>query len=516
MSKKQTGVALLLILFCSLALRVSYNFDRSMRFDEAFSMIMVTEFSWSEMMDRIAQDVHPPLYYVLLRLWINLGGNSELTSRLMSVLFGVMTVFATYLFGRDAFLMQSSQKETARITGLIAAIFVSVASFQIHWSQEIRMYSLGTALAMLSSWALIRALQNNAKKWWFWYVLFASALIYTHNYALFTVASQAGYCLIFLIKDYGKNSRLPEIPYRLRTGLIFSFGAIALVYLLWLPILWNQYSQVRKSYWIAELTPWTVSDSFYIIFFPSIPNPLPSHFESILIAISVIALIIFLCKKKHSGMLLIAYLIIGPIILSVSLSLVATPIVYQRYFIFSQLFILCGIAFVLTSFRNKIFVTLLSILVAVNLLFTHLIFTSSYSNTTRFGTRGVSSHILANFKKGDMVLVSDSYIFPAIKYYTKTKVQAKIHVVKSQLKNFSGKPILTKEDFNISSMLSIAKPQNIWLVGLSRNVDPVFSGIPELDFGGYRYEEQLAFTQNWSNQTREVVVTQYTLVGVNN
>ncbi|HEV8637093.1 MAG TPA: glycosyltransferase family 39 protein [Chloroflexota bacterium] len=47
-----------------------------------------------------AYDPHPPLYYLLLALWLPLGGPSDFAVRLPSALFGTLAVPALYALGR--------------------------------------------------------------------------------------------------------------------------------------------------------------------------------------------------------------------------------------------------------------------------------------------------------------------------------------------------------------------------------------------------------------------------------
>ena len=505
MSKNLTGIAVLLILFISLSLRTSYNYDRSMRFDEAFSMIMVTEFSWLEMIDRIEQDVHPPLYYVLLRLWISCCGNYELTARLMSVLFGVLTVYATYLFSRDAVLIQSASKEQARMTGLVAAFFVSVTSAQVHWAQEIRMYSLGAMLAIFSSWTLLRAVQCEGYKWWFGYIVTSAAFLLTHNYALFTVASQWLFCFVFYWRAHQPTTIRQQIHAISR--LCWSILAITLIYAPWGPVLWRQYLQVKHGYWLPALNVWTVPNCFYSLFFPTMPGQTPDHFKSILVTFFITSLIFYLIKRAGTGMLLTAFMIAGPITITIVLSLVATSIVYDRYFLFTQIFIICGVSFILTSLKYRSAIVFSTIIISVNLLFLHWIFTDSYSVTNRTGTRGASRYILRQIKKGDQVIVLDSYLFPAVKYYMKSSVHPKLDMLAPQLKHFNGAPVLTEKDFLKLESQPQCSSENIWFIGLSRNFN---QGISRFSTNrNYHPLKQIAFTQNWTNQTREIIVTQY-------
>ena len=93
-----------------------------------------------------ANDIHPPLYYFLLRIWTRIFGMTEIALRSLSALLGVLLVLATAELGRRIF---------SRVTGLTAGILAAAAPFQVYYSQEVRMYillALEAALALLLFW----------------------------------------------------------------------------------------------------------------------------------------------------------------------------------------------------------------------------------------------------------------------------------------------------------------------------------------------------------------------------
>ena len=74
---------------------------RSLWFDEAFTWRLTT-FSWREMIEREARDNSPPLYFVFLKAWASVFGNSPAALRSLSVVFGAVTIVGMYLFILEA------------------------------------------------------------------------------------------------------------------------------------------------------------------------------------------------------------------------------------------------------------------------------------------------------------------------------------------------------------------------------------------------------------------------------
>jgi len=106
---------------------------QSLWLDEAFSHLFATlplDMVWQAM---IVDAVHPPLYYLLMRLVVALVGGSEFALRFPSALAGVLTVALLYRAGRAW--------SGGRAAGW-AALLLALNPFHIWYSQEARMYAL--------------------------------------------------------------------------------------------------------------------------------------------------------------------------------------------------------------------------------------------------------------------------------------------------------------------------------------------------------------------------------------
>src|SRR2546421_12581670 len=70
-------------------------------FDEIFS-IHAAEHSWTSLFHFVAADlIHPPLFYVLLKLWITVGGESLFWLRLFPVTFAILSLVPFLLLCRE-------------------------------------------------------------------------------------------------------------------------------------------------------------------------------------------------------------------------------------------------------------------------------------------------------------------------------------------------------------------------------------------------------------------------------
>jgi len=168
--RAQTTILLLVILLlASFGLRVYRLGDKSVWWDEGLAAWAARQ-SLAEIARWTAADVHPPLYFWMLRYWRLGSGDSEFGLRLLSATIGVLTVAATYRLGRAV----GGPK-----AGLLAALLVGVSRFDIWWSQEMRMYALAALLAALSLWAAIRFWDRDRLADGALYAVFTAAGLYT-------------------------------------------------------------------------------------------------------------------------------------------------------------------------------------------------------------------------------------------------------------------------------------------------------------------------------------------------
>ena len=137
---------------------------------------------WPEMVRNFTRPGwNGPLYYLLLRGWIALTGTSEYAMRFFSLLFGVLCAPLTYLVGRRLFNSSA---------GIIAALLVTLSPYMVWYSQEVKMYTLVTALALLAIYSLRRALEGGGWPWWLTQIVATSLAFYAHILAALLIPAQ--------------------------------------------------------------------------------------------------------------------------------------------------------------------------------------------------------------------------------------------------------------------------------------------------------------------------------------
>jgi hypothetical protein len=127
---------------------------QSVWFDEAYS-IALAERSWGDIVRLTAQDVHPPMYYWLLKAWMMVFGSGEVALRSMSALFLMLSILVMALLLR---------KLLGTRTTLLALPFIVFAPFLLRYGFEIRMYALASFIGVTATYILVVALNTEVKK----------------------------------------------------------------------------------------------------------------------------------------------------------------------------------------------------------------------------------------------------------------------------------------------------------------------------------------------------------------
>ena len=234
-------------------LRFWHLTDSCLWFDELFGVHAAT-LEWREMFWFVAQDlIHPPLFYVLLKCWISIGGETLFWLRCFPVLFSILALFALYQFCKQ---LKLSYPAIA-----IAFAFFAANGALIKYAQEVRMYSLMMFLAILSMWLFTRFLHlgKNIRLLTICNIL----LIYTHYFGWFVVVSEI---IVILI--------LQRIKIR---QILIMFGICLLSFAPWLFAVFRA-SQINSD--LSQNIGWIQKPNLYVIIQFGFDLVEPFYFQS--------------------------------------------------------------------------------------------------------------------------------------------------------------------------------------------------------------------------------------------
>lgn len=239
-------IALLAILALALGLRL-YRLDAQSLWNDEGTTVALVQRDLATILQNASDDIHPPLYYIVLHYWVGAFGTTEAAARGLSVLAGVLVVAGTYLLARR-YLSSSG--------ALVAAALSAVSPFQVYYAQETRMYIMATLLAI----ALVAACHELLASWERRVTLFSwealavllsgVALLYTHY---FSATILVAVNVTFLVWLFSRRRQTGSFRWAAlwRWALLMLMAAAAFVP--WLREAWS-----TLIYWPAVSAPTTL------------------------------------------------------------------------------------------------------------------------------------------------------------------------------------------------------------------------------------------------------------------
>jgi len=181
LSRPRVRLALPVLVIGLAALLRFYNITwNSFDNDEAFSWHVSQKPLTALVADSfyLRGDPHPPVYWVALKVWQSLAGDSELALRWLSAVAGVVFVALTFQLGRQLFSQQA---------GVIASLWAALSPYLIWNNQDARMYTLGSTLALGGILCLVVALKRGGLSLWLGYFALTTLACYTNIGTAFTL-----------------------------------------------------------------------------------------------------------------------------------------------------------------------------------------------------------------------------------------------------------------------------------------------------------------------------------------
>ena len=136
----------------------------------------------------IEEPQSPPLYYLLLRWWMQLFGDSVPVRRSLSAIFSLLAFPCLYWLCWELF--------SSSLTGWIAMALLAVSPFHLIYAQEVRYYAAWTVMILLSSAIFLWAIRHQKKRHWSVYAIALSTGFYTYPLTGFVAISHGIYIIV--------------------------------------------------------------------------------------------------------------------------------------------------------------------------------------------------------------------------------------------------------------------------------------------------------------------------------
>ena len=353
--------------------------------DEYFTAALIRQ-SLGDIINLTAADVHPPLYYLLVKVLLkglsllNIKYNLTVVLKLISVI--------PYFFILLISWFKLRKEYGWFVIGLFCFVLALISEFFIYFILA-RMYSWGLLFLFLGFLCFRDILNKSDIKSWVLFTLFAVLAAYTHYFVALSFGILYLLLFVYYVGIYGVknnkfsigslsfNEKLSLNEFRFKNEflkLVSSMVLSIVLYIPWINVLLNQISYVKNYFWVE---PIGINDVFSFLVYFSYPNfsLLKLNLFAILSLISMVFFIYLLISylrhskedsPKERYFILSGFLLYFlTIFLGTFLSVIYKPILIQRYLIPSSAIIWFTLIVLIDKLRNRklLFVSLVLILI---------------------------------------------------------------------------------------------------------------------------------------------------------
>lgn len=379
---------------------LTYSLPLSIRLDESQSLWQ-TSFSIKQLLNSLSQNVHVPLYHVLIHGLQVVFDNSIFVSRLFSLIFYIISVpifygLGTYLYNRK--------------TAFFATTLYGISPFLVWFSSEIRMYTLLIVITILTHFFFARLMREPRSLSWWAYALCCLVGIYTHYFFFLVLVSHFVFFFTTLRKNFTQGQLLPFL------------SIILLVITAFLPWLVKVFSGVGVDDSKPVLDPPTSIDVFNVFSNFFFGFQVDAVNSIILSCWPVLLVLLFLgLNRKHSPSTETKFLIavtVIPLLCAYVISMIYQPLFLSRYLI-----IVLPSIFLLVARLADVYTPTPAVLCKISLIlvmFSSLLVQLKNTDTpTKEDYAAVSTYVSREAGGEDIIVASAPFsVYPLLYYYT--------------------------------------------------------------------------------------------------
>lgn len=298
-----------------LAVLIVFSFSYDIWYDEAYTIALIKN-SYADMLECIAQDAHPPLYYLFLKTVVD-GVRFLIPAIPVIFIAKIVSVIAYVLL--FVVLITKVRKEWGQYVAALGVVCLVGMNWMLDFGLEVRMYSWGMCFVSLAFIEVKDVLDKGRLLDWVLFVAYSLCAAYTHYFACVAV----GFLYIVLLW------RVCRTEGRRCWHWIVAAVITVVCYLPWLAVFITQLHQVNRSFWIPPFSMKTIIGSIVCI----ADNPL--------LVIAVMYLLARTAKSLRSalsdggGVIAITGILVPVFVIAVSVvaSWLMRPIFLWRYLV---------------------------------------------------------------------------------------------------------------------------------------------------------------------------------------
>ncbi len=369
---------------------------QSLRLDEAQSLWQ-TSHTPSKLLFLVAQDVHVPLYHLLLDTWQLAFGSSITSARSMSLVLFLLAIPVVYLLGREVLSRQGA---------LIGTALFSLSPFMNWYGSEARMYSLLVLMAALNQLFFLRAIKRGGGSNRLAYFLSAVGGLYTHYFFVLVIATQ----FVFFLtqrRNYPAGTLKRLLPIMIAAGLMLAP---------WLYYVVSLGSASGTKPLLATPTTVDLFNTFSQFLFGFQEDRLNTFIVSLWPLAVLLGFLTLQRRRLTPETLYLAFAAVFPILFAFLFSLFVRPFYLSRYLIVALPAMMLFLAWTFSTYGRKLRLAVAGVIVLAMTASLALEATNP-NNPQRENYAGAAQYLEEHAEPQDIIVVSAPFTIYPIEYY---------------------------------------------------------------------------------------------------
>lgn len=320
--KKSGELILIILILLFTGLYVSLIFNKNVWTDEAYVIEIVRENNFWGIVKEAANDVHPPLYYLIVKLFVMVFGDKFYIYKIVSVIPMTLTMLLAIIYAKRWWGTRAA---------IIFTILLNAIPCVMEYGVQIRMYAWALFFVTWVGLSAYGLCGLNERKYCVQMAAASICACYTHTYAMLSCV------FIYLLSCiYALCAGKEERKYSLFKCCLLSGCVVAVSYLPWLFVLMKQMINRIDNYWIEPVTRQVIREYPAYLFASRLPG---STVLYLVLCVMAVLVCVRSCLKRSKGwqngmaaLLMLAVPVMTAAV-GIGISILVTPFFIARYLV---------------------------------------------------------------------------------------------------------------------------------------------------------------------------------------
>jgi uncharacterized membrane protein len=311
---KESSAFLLILVLSSIVYLYNITFS-DLWVDETFTKELV-RFPLPKMLELLADDFHPPLYFLILKLFTSVTGVSDFTIRLFSVIGALCLLILSYAVGQRVF------GKTGALYFCLMILSIPMLASNTHNARMYTWTPFALTGVFLYSYLYIK---TNKRSDLIFLALFTLMAAYLHYYCLIAAFWSNIFVFLYLLLKKQKAWH----------AHLITMLAVVLLYLPWLAVFLGQTSTANDNFYIAPLNIKSILSCYIGPFMKQFWFIIPSYIMiAIVMSLTLVSIFNHFIRYKDDDRLILGLALTifnATILTGIILSFVLRPVLMLRY-----------------------------------------------------------------------------------------------------------------------------------------------------------------------------------------